>query len=139
MYTIIAGCRQVSALGYPKRPLLYTEIQWILDQIDGFHQKNPITEVVSGRATGVDRVGEIWASHRGIPIKFFPAEWSKHGKAAGPIRNRQMGEYANNLLAFWDKISTGTKNMIETMKELEKPYEVVSLTYNFTPEKKDDM
>ena len=43
-----------------------------------------------------------------------------HDKAAGPIRNRQMAEYADYLIAFWDGESRGTRNMIETMKKLGK-------------------
>jgi len=77
-------------------------------------QRHEITEVVSGCATGVDSIGERWARANGIPIRRFPADWSQHGKAAGPIRNRQMAEYADALIAFWDRKSKGTKNMIET-------------------------
>lgn len=55
----------------------------------------PIREVVSGGATGADAGGESWARKRGIPVKRFPADWNAHGRAAGPIRNRQMAEYAD--------------------------------------------
>jgi hypothetical protein len=71
-----------------------------------------VTEVVSGTAAGVDRLGEEWAQRRGLPIKRFPAPWTEFGKAAGPIRNRQMAEYADALVAVWDGKSRGTKNMI---------------------------
>lgn len=74
---------------------------------------NQITEVVSGRARGADRFGEIWAGRRGIPIKQFPANWNKHGKAAGAIRNQQMAEYGDALVAIWDGKSRGTKIMID--------------------------
>lgn len=50
-----------------------------------------------------------------IPFKLFPADWEKYGKAAGPIRNQQMAEYGNVLLAF-DRGTKGTKNMIETAR-----------------------
>jgi hypothetical protein len=59
-----------------------------------------ITEVVSGGATGADRCGEEWASKNGIPVKVFPADWDTHGKAAGPLRNRQMAEYAQGVILF---------------------------------------
>lgn len=35
---------------------------------------------------------------------------------AGPIRNREMAEYANALLAF-DKGTKGTQNMIDTARK----------------------
>jgi hypothetical protein len=72
-----------------------------------------ISEVVSGGAAGVDRYGEIWASFHAVPLTIFPADWKTHGKAAGPIRNMKMAEYADALIAVWDGKSRGTKNMID--------------------------
>lgn len=72
-----------------------------------------ITEVVSGKARGADRLGELWAEANGIPIKPFPADWNQYGRGAGHIRNEQMAEYADALIAIWDGQSRGTKNMIE--------------------------
>ena len=72
----------------------------------------PITEVVSGGASGVDAAGERWAKTHNIPIKSFPADWTQ-GKMAGFIRNRQMAQYAHALIALWDGKSPGTHNMIK--------------------------
>jgi len=77
----------------------------------------PITEVVSGGAKGVDRLGELWAQKRNIPITRFPAEWNKYGKRAGYIRNKEMALYADALLAIWDGESKGTKHMIDSALE----------------------
>ncbi|SRR6266404_2987666 len=77
-----------------------------------------ITEIVSGTAAGVDRLGERWARENNIPISRFPANWDTHGKAAGPIRNREMAEYANALVAVHNGVSHGTAHMIKTAKEL---------------------
>jgi len=71
-----------------------------------------ITEEVSGAASGVDALGEKWAKDNNVPIKRFPADWGKNGKAAGPIRNKQMADYAEALIALWDGNSKGTANMI---------------------------
>ncbi len=60
----------------------------------------PISEVVSGGATGADASGESFAYFEGLPVKKFPADWQTHGKAAGPIRNRQMAEYADAVALF---------------------------------------
>ena len=48
------------------------------------------TSVISGGAEGGDRIGELAAKKIGIPVELFPADWSKHGNAAGPIRNECM-------------------------------------------------
>lgn len=59
-----------------------------------------ITEVVSGGAPGADTYGELWADFYRIPVKRFPADWNTHGRAAGPIRNREMAEYADAVVLF---------------------------------------
>lgn len=69
-------------------------------------------EIVSGSAPGADTLGEQYAKEKGYPIKMFPAYWKTHGKAAGPIRNQQMADYADVLIAFWDGKSKGTRDMI---------------------------
>lgn len=61
------------------------------------------------------QVAEEYAFLHQIPFKLFQADWEKYGKAAGPIRNQQMAEYGNVLLAF-DRGTKGTKNMIETAR-----------------------
>jgi hypothetical protein len=80
-----------------------------------------ITEVVSGGARGVDTYGTDWALERNIPIKLFRPDWDKFGKGAGFIRNTQMAEYADALVAVWDGQSKGTAHMIKTMEALGKP------------------
>lgn len=72
--------------------------------------------IVSGTARGADRLGERYAYDRGYGIKRFPADWRNNGKAAGIIRNTDMANYADALIAFWDGQSKGTLNMIETAK-----------------------
>lgn len=70
-----------------------------------------ITEVISGCAPGVDTIGEEWAVDHGIHIRRFPADWDTHGKAAGPIRNRQMAANADALILVWDGSSRGSADM----------------------------
>lgn len=77
-------------------------------------------EVVSGGATGVDNMGEEFARLFGLKLKVFPADWEAHGRAAGPIRNEQMAQYADGVIAFWDGRSRGTKNMIDTARKFNK-------------------
>lgn len=53
-----------------------------------------ISEVISGGASGVDCDGESWASRHGIPVRIFRPDWNLRGRAAGPIRNAEMANYA---------------------------------------------
>jgi len=80
-----------------------------------------ITEVVSGTCKGPDLLGENWAVKNGVPVKRFPPNWRLYGLSAGIIRNHQMGDYADILIAFWDGKSHGTKDMIDyaTKKNLQ--------------------
>lgn len=59
-----------------------------------------ITEIVSGGCSGADRCGEDFARANDIPIKLFLADWNEYGRAAGPIRNRKMAEYADAVVLF---------------------------------------
>ena len=80
-----------------------------------------VLEVVSGQARGADTMGEKWAFDRGIPRKLFPADWETHGKAAGPIRNMEMGDYADAGIGFiWDG-SRGSAHMAAYLQKLGKP------------------
>lgn len=73
---------------------------------------NLISELVCGMARGADTLAEQWAIANWIPVKEFPADWEKHGRGAGHIRNREMAKYGDVLVAFWDGKSRGTKGMI---------------------------
>lgn len=77
-----------------------------------------IETVVSGGAKGVDAMGEIFAEEMNLKLNIYEADWERHGRAAGPIRNRKMAENADALIAIWDGKSRGTKNMIETATKL---------------------
>jgi len=79
-----------------------------------------ITEVVSGCAPGADRLGERFAKQYNIPVKKFPADWNKHGKSAGVLRNLEMAEYAEALIALWDGKSKGTAHMIKAADAMPK-------------------
>lgn len=90
-------------------------------------------EIVSGGASGIDTVGEMFATETNTKLIKFSADWDKHGKAAGPIRNKQMAEYADALLLIWDGESKGSANIKTEMLKLNKPiYEVILRKNNVT-------
>lgn len=82
--------------------------------------------IVSGMAKGADMYGHHLAKHIGLNTYEFPADWHTHGKRAGPLRNIQMGDFADGLLAFWDGRSRGTKHMIDYMTRLGKSVRVIN-------------
>ena len=98
---IVAGGRDVDAL--PQLPE-------VMEQY--FDPKNDIL-VNGGCPTGVDAIALHYAVNRHAVHQVFHADWDTHGKAAGPIRNREMAANADVLIAFWDGKSRGTKSMID--------------------------
>lgn len=95
----------------------FNDMELLTAYCDNVLSRKKNVEIVSGGCKGADRLGEIYSVCRGHTIIPFPADWEKHGKAAGPIRNKQMADYADALIAFWDGKSRGTKNMIDTATE----------------------
>lgn len=84
--------------------------------------------IISGGAAGADSLGEQYAQENGIAIERHPADWKKHGKAAGPIRNAEMAACADFMIAFWDGKSRGTQNMM--MNAVKKDIPCIVVTYN---------
>lgn len=72
--------------------------------------------IVSGHAKGADALGERYATERGLRCDAHPADWEKYGRSAGYIRNREMADAADALIAFWDGSSRGTAHMISYAK-----------------------
>ena len=115
MKIIIAGGRDLN--NYPLVVKTMSEI------CDKYIPPTYLEEVVfvSGGAKGADALGEAWVSSRMAHPSYktwkqvvFAADWDKHGKAAGPIRNAEMADYADMCVVFWDGKSKGYSNMIQT-------------------------
>ncbi len=99
MKTIIAGSRSITDLSVIRRAV----------GDSGFK----ITEIVSGCAHGVDATAEALAPELHCTIRRFPADWGKFGKRAGYLRNTEMAQHADALIAIWDGKSPGTKHMLD--------------------------
>lgn len=105
MRTIIAGSRSIKDYETVERGV----------RLSGFD----ITEVVSGAATGVDKLGERWARENDVPVNSQLALWNQQGLAAGHIRNTEMAEYADGVIIIWDGKSKGTKDMINIARKMQ--------------------
>jgi hypothetical protein len=99
MKTIIAGSREIQ------------DYASVLSAIES--SQFAISEVVCGMARGVDSLGMRWAIENKKPYKAFPADWNGLGKKAGYLRNVDMANYAEALIAVWDGKSRGTNHMID--------------------------
>ena len=121
MKMIIAGSRDFTDYGYVCRAMKEVTNSMLL----------PVTEEICGMQEGVDLLGKRWADERGIPVKPFYPDWGRYGLSAGPKRNKEMADYADYLVLFWDevvrgKIGRGSSNMLNTMRRLGKPFKVIN-------------
>lgn len=84
-----------------------------------------VSEIISGGAKGIDTMAERLAKEFKVPMKIFPAQWDKYGKAAGPIRNKDIIDSCDECIAFPDQASRGTINSIKLAARQEKVRRVV--------------
>ena len=87
--------------------------------------------VIHGGALGADSLGGMAAWIMKVPIERYPADWKTHGKAAGAIRNQEMLDKGKPqlVLAFWDGVSRGTKDMIDRAERAGVPVYVTQPKY----------
>lgn len=80
--------------------------------------KDAITAVISGKCKGADTNGEFWAAIRNVMVLNFPADWNKHGKAAGPIRNSEMAKEADAAIIVPRPDGTYGNGSLDMMKKM---------------------
>lgn len=116
----------------------------LIDKVTANTPKEDIT-IICGRASGADTCGEEWYKlhkHEGVKISIHVPDWddvdvegavikiNRFGKpynaVAGHWRNSAMESESTHLIAIWDEVSTGTKDMIKKVKSSGKPYRVFS-------------
>ena len=81
-------------------------------------------EIVAGGAKGIDTCADEYAQSHGLKLKVFKPEYDRYGKGAPLKRNISIIEYADQVLAFWDGKSHGTKYVIDECKKRGIPVQV---------------
>ena len=123
MKVLIAGGRDFH--NSPDENIMKEHHKLGLELLEDVKKRYDITFVISGKAKGGDLFGELWAKSNDISILEYPANWDRYGKRAGILRNEDMGNDADRAIIFWDRKSKGTAHMINYMKKLNKPYNIV--------------
>lgn len=114
---IIAGSRSIT-----DQDLIYQYINHLLKNI-----KNDEIKIVTGLAKGVDTIGLNYGLENNYKTIGFPANWDKHKKSAGYMRNVLMSWYGTHLIAFWDGVSNDTKHMIDISMHNQLKIEIIKL------------
>ena len=82
-------------------------------------------EIVSGGAIGVDSCAAEYAKQNGIKLTEFKPQYERYGRAAPILRNKEIVDYSDKIIAFWDGSSKGTLSVIKYAKKTGKPCEVI--------------
>lgn len=89
-----------------------TVYEWIRDQVDF----GGCVTVIHGGCSGADNVADYVAGELGLDIEVYPADWKRHGKAAGPIRNQQMLDDGKPDIVLAFPGGRGTADMVRRAK-----------------------
>lgn len=81
--------------------------------------------IITGGAKGVDSIAHHWATQKGMKTHIEWADWKKHGRKAGYIRNQVMVDMCDMAIIIWDEKSPGTKHTISQVKKKNTPYIII--------------
>jgi hypothetical protein len=101
----------------------FNDYKLVKDTLDPY--KGKVWLIVSGGARGADSLGEKWANENWVKTLIHRPDWDKHGKAAGFIRNKQIVDDSDLIIAFWDSLSKGTEHTIRIAREAGKVVKII--------------
>lgn len=100
----------------------FTDYDFLKENVIEFLKNNSLvcTHIVSGGAKGTDTLAHQFALEHHLEMIVFKPNWKLYGKAAGFIRNTDIVETADMIMAFWDGNSNGTKDSLNKAAALNK-------------------
>ena len=108
---LVSGCRNYNN---------YNEAKKYIESCIYNLRNNYTLIFLSGGCRGADALGERYANENNFEVEYYPADWKKFGKGAGPKRNLEMVKNADYIICFWDGKSKGTKSLLEFAKKFNK-------------------
>lgn len=91
----------------------FQDRDWLWAGLNLIHSMQPITEIIEGGATGADNRAQEWAYRHEVKCTTVPAQWERHGRAAGPIRNQEMAAMRPDYVLACPG-GEGTAHMVQT-------------------------
>ena len=96
------------------------------DTLNEYANEQNIVIVHGDCPTGADAMAQRWVDYQGVRVERYPADWDKHGKSAGPIRNQQMVDLGADIcLAFPLPQSRGTVHCMNAARKAGIPVRVI--------------
>ncbi len=84
-------------------------------------------EIVSGGAVGVDACAAEYARKNKMKLTEFLPDYKRYGRAAPIIRNKEIVDYADKVIVFWNGISKGSLSVINYARKIGKPCQIIVL------------
>jgi len=101
----------------------FNDYKLLKDTLDEY--LNDVFLIVSGGAVGADSLGEKWANENSVKTLIIKPDWNKYGKSAGFIRNTDIVENSDIIIAFWDSLSRGTEDSIKKAREMGREVKII--------------
>jgi len=98
MRVLVCGGRDYSS---------YNKVKKVLSEL-----RPAPTLIIHGGARGADNLADKWAFENGIEREVYKADWDKHDRRAGPIRNSQMLKEGKPDLVIAFPGGIGTADMV---------------------------
>ena len=109
----VAACAptptMIGIVGWKK----FNDYQLFIQHMNSIVSRLRMVTIISGGCRGTDALARRYAEDGGYHYVEFSANWKRYGKSAGPIRNRQIVNSSNLLVAFLSPKSIGTRNTIK--------------------------
>ncbi len=99
----------------------YSRLKAILNKISG------ITVIISGAAAGTDKMAAQYALEHNLKLLEFPPDFAKYDEEAKHVRDRQIVENCDQLIAFWDGECEGTKYTLDYAEKMNIPIRIIEI------------
>ena len=83
--------------------------------------------LISGGAGGVDALAEEAARALRLPIRVLKPDYQSHGRMAPLLRDDQIVQQADMVIAFWDGYSPGTAYTLRRCVDTHTPFRIIHL------------
>ena len=84
-----------------------------------------VDTIISGGASGVDRLAEVYADGHRLSKYIFRPRYGLYGRCAPLKRNEEMVDMADAVLVIWDGHSKGTDYTIKYARKKGKPLTLI--------------
>ncbi len=87
--------------------------------------KPEVDTIISGGASGIDRLAEEYADQHKLSKYIIKPQYHKYRRAAPLKRNELMVDLADEVLVIWDGVSKGSKYTMEYANKKGKNVRVI--------------